>query len=138
VKAFLRCALVGFILIPNNATAAVWPASTPVCQASRDARKLIGKRVRVEGYILNLSSHGFVLTSKRRDCELGQLFLKTRRVDSSPDWRHAFARSLGPKRAILVGTVQWEKARFTRGRNPTLAVERIVYLSQRDADPKDF
>jgi hypothetical protein len=137
VRLLLVGILVG-VLSPSAAAAAVQPSAVPVCQIAHDAAKLIGKRVRVSGYIWDLSSHGFVLTSKRRDCNVGQLGLWTEDVDSSPTWRSAFANSLGPKRAVLVGTVRWQHARFGKGRNPALTVERIEYLGRREADLKDF
>ena len=138
----MRLFILGTILVgalsPNRAVAAGRPGPSPVCEVARDAAELIGKRVRVEGYIWDLSSHGFVLTGKRRDCKVGQLSLWTENVDSSPTWRRAFANSLGPKRAVLVGTVRWQRARFSGGRNPSLTVERVEYVSQREADLKDF
>lgn len=112
--------------------------AVPVCQVARNAEALIGKRVRVEGYVLNLSSHGLVLTAKRRDCDAGQLSLWTELVDSDPAWRAVFPRSFGPRRAILVGTVRWQPARFGSGRNPALTVERVDYLSRINAKDKDF
>ena len=129
VRAFFLCAVVGSVLVPTNATAAGQPASTSVCQVIRDAGKLIGKRLRVEGYIWDLDTHGFVLTGKRRHCERGLLVLLTGRVENTQTWLKAFASSPGgPKRAILVGTVGWAKARFG-GRNPALTIQQVVYLS---------
>lgn len=126
-------------LLPLSPAVAVrQSAPTTVCQVARDAAKLIGRRVRVEGYIFDLSSHGFVLIDKRQACKAGQLGLWTQHVNGSPAWHKAFANSLGPKRAILVGTVRWQKARVSGGRNPALAIERVEYLGQRDADLKEF
>jgi hypothetical protein len=128
------CAVAG----PSIAIAADQRHPAAVCQVARDAAKMIGQRVRVEGYVWDLGSHGFVLTGKRRDCKAGQLGLWTDHVDSNPAWRKAFAQSLGPKRAILIGTVRRQQARFSKGRNPGLTVERLEYLSQREANLKDF
>ena len=109
-----------------------------VCQVARHASDLIGHRVRVEGYVLDLGSHGFVLVGRRRECTAGQLGLWTADVGNSPTWRTAFSTSVGPKRAILVGIVRWEQAHFGTGHKPALRLERVEYLSQRDADLKDF
>jgi len=134
VRAFFLCAVVGSLLIPASAIAAAKPASTSVCQVSRDASKLIGKRLRVDGYVSNLGTHGFVLVGKRQDCE-GKLVLRTGQAARSKAWRKAWDDgSLVPKRAVLVGTVGWQKARFTDGRNPALTVEQVVYLSPHEAD----
>jgi hypothetical protein len=130
--------VVGAALTQSAVLAAEQLAPSPVCQVARDAAKLIGKRVRVEGYVWNLSSHGFVLTGKRRDCKSGQLGLWTKDVADNVTWRSAFATSLGPKKAILVGTVRWQQARFSGGRNPALTVERVEYLSPREADLQRF
>lgn len=138
----MRLLLLGTIIVgvlnPSMAVVAGQPAPAPVCQVARDAAKLIGKQMRVEGYVWDLGSHGFVLTGKRQDCKVGQLSLWTEQVNSSPTWRKAFANSQGPKRAILVGTVRWQKAGFSGGRNPALTVERIEYVSRSEADLKDF
>jgi len=102
------------------------------------ATKLIGKRVTVEGYIFDLSSHGFALIGKRREC-LGALFLLTEQVDSGAIWRKAFANSLGPKRAVLVGTVGWQQPHFGgSGHVPALRVERVQFLSPHEAALKNF
>jgi hypothetical protein len=137
VRAFFLCAIVGSVVVPAHAIAALQPASTSVCDVSRDAGKLIGRRLRVEGYVLNLGSHGLVLTGARRDCELGQLVLRIDHVANNKAWQKAFANSLGPKRAILVGTVGWERARFG-GRNPALTVEQVIYLSPHDTELSNF
>ena len=138
MRLFLLGTIIVGVLNPSMAVAAGKPAPSSVCQVARDAAKLIGKRVRVEGYVWDLSSHGFVLTGKRRDCKVGQLGLGTEHVKSRPTWRKAFANSQGPKRAILVGTVRWQKAGFSGGRNPALTVERVEYIGRREADLKDF
>lgn len=110
---------------------------TPVCQVIRDARELIGKRVQVDGYVQNLGSHGFVLTGRRSDCD-GILVLRIEALVSNRSWWKAFENSLGPKRATLVGTVGWQKARYDNGRNPALEVDRVLYLSPQEANPTDF
>jgi hypothetical protein len=138
VRAIFLWAVVGSLCVPANAIAAAPSASTSICQVSRDAAKLIGKRLRVEGYVFNLGSHGFVLVGKRRECE-GQLVLRIGHPGSSKAWRAAWNDgSLGPKRAILVGTVGWQKARLTDGRNPALTVEQVIYLSPHDGNLSDF
>ena len=137
MRAVTLCVVACSIVVPTEASSAKQPAATSVCELARNAAKLTGKRLQVEGYILSLSSHGFVLVGKRRDCA-SQLALRIDNVNGTDAWRKAFATSLGPKRAMLVGTVGWEKARATGGRNPSLAVEQVVYLSQREADADDF
>ena len=109
-------------------------APVSVCKVVLTAGKLIGKQVRVEGNVWNLGTHGFALTGRRPDCGDGQLGLWTSHVDRSSIWQRAFSNSSGPKRAILIGVVRWEKPRFTAGRNPALTVTEVEYLSQREAD----
>lgn len=133
----MRLLLLMIIMGALSPSVAGQSAPAPVCEVARDAAKLIGKRVRVEGYVWDLGSHGFVLTGRRQDCKFGQLGLWTQHVDSSPTWRKAFATSLGPKRAILVGIVRWQKTRLG-GRNSALTIERVDYLSRREAGTKDF
>jgi len=131
--------LTGFALLlfatPGQSAA---PPPLSVCAASESATKFIGKRVRVEGYIFDLSSHGFVLASDRTCKSRGQLKLVIKNgVYESEVWRKAFAKSLGPKRAILVGIVHWRDAR-AGGRAPALLVERVEYIANREADLKSF
>lgn len=128
-------ALAMLTIVPS---AAAQGRTLPVCHVSADAAKFIGKRVRVEGYIFDLSSHGFVLASKRNCKGRGQLGLWVQRVADTPVWRKAFTDSGGPKRAVLVGVVRWNKLRYGAGRNPALTVERVVSISSREADPEDF
>ena len=137
----MRLLLLGSILLSLGSTSSGYgehPRTSSACQVAHDAARLIGKRVRVEGYIWNLSSHGFVLAGRRRDCRVGQLRLWTDSVDGSAIWQKVFRQGLGPNRAILVGTVRWHQARFGDGHNPGLRVERIEYLSQREANVEDF
>jgi hypothetical protein len=139
MRAFFLCALVGSLIAPMSASAAGQPAPTSVCQVIRNAAKLTDKRLRVEGYVSDLGSHGFVLIGKRRDCrEEGILVLRIGRVRSNEAWRKAFAGSAGLKRAILVGKVGWVPSQYFGGRNPALTVERVIYLSQQQADESDF
>jgi hypothetical protein len=138
VRAIFLCAVFGSLAVPADAVETVQPASTSVCKVASDAAKLIGKRLRVDGYVSNLGAHGFVLVGKRRDCE-GQLVLRVRQSATGKAWRMAWNNgSLGPKRAILVGTVGWLKARYGDGRNPALTVEQVVYLSPSDSNQDDF
>lgn len=136
----MRLLVLGAIIVGALCQSMPVAAGQPahVCQVSHAAAKLIGKRLRVEGYIWDLGSHGFVLSGKRDDCKAGQLGLWTNQVNGSPAWRNAFANSLGPKRAVLVGTIRWQEARFGAGRHPALTVERVEYVSPREADLKDF
>ena len=108
-----------------------------VCTVSTDAPRFVGKRVRVEGYIFDLGSHGFVLASKRSCKEQGQLKLQIRWVSETKVWQSAFANSDGPKRAILIGVIRWKSARY-QGVIPGLDVERVAWIAARDADESDF
>jgi hypothetical protein len=138
VRAIRLCLLIGCVVSQPSAHAAAQAAAVPVCQVIRNNTKLIGKRVTVEGYIFDLSSHGFALIGKRREC-LGALFLLTEQVDSGAIWRKAFANSLGPKRAVLVGTVGWQQPHFGgSGHVPALRVERVQFLSPHEAALKNF
>jgi hypothetical protein len=126
------------LLTPAAASQLVAHQPMSVCVASANAPKLAGKRIRVEGYIFDLSSHGFVLASKRSCQSRGQLGLLTNRVHDTQVWRGAFAKSMGPKRAVLIGVVQWRKARDGGGQVPVLAVERVESIAAREADLNDF
>jgi hypothetical protein len=137
MRALLLCIIACGIVVPLGAGSAKQPTTTSVCYVARNAGKLIGKRVHAEGYVLNLGSHGFVLAAKRSDCS-SLLALHIDNVSGTEDWQKAFATSLGPRHAILVGTVGWEAAQAMQGRNPSLTVERVVYLSQHEAGANDF
>ena len=138
MRPFLFSLALGVLLNAASVASAGQFAPTPICQISRDAAKLIGKRVKVEGYIFNLGSHGFVLTGKRRDCN-AVLGLWTANVDGTPMWRRAFENSLGPKLAVLIGIMKWQQPHFGGpGHVPALTIEHVQYLSQREADLKDF
>lgn len=120
-------------------TAAVVHARTPpirpipVCKISTEAREWIGKRVTVEGYIVDLGTHGFVLVASAGCKQFNQLGLTVNQVEGTAIWRNAFSTSLGPKRGILVGVVQWRRAPMG-GFNPDLQVERIVSIAKHEAD----
>lgn len=60
-----------------------------------------------------------------------------KRVSESTRWQSAFAASDGPKRAILIGVIRRETARYD-GVIPGLDVERIESISAREADWWDF
>lgn len=137
MKAFVLYAVLGGVVIPSPSTAAGKSASASVCHVIRDARELIGERVQVDGYVQDLGSHGFVLTGMRRNCA-GILVLQIQALASNRSWWKAFGDSVGPKRATLVGTVRWVKPRYDNGRIPALKVERVLYLSSEEANPKDF
>lgn len=107
----------------------------PVCQIARDAAKLIGQRVRVEGYVWNLGTHGFVLTGERQ-CKSGLLSLSAEHVSGTPIWRKAFADKMGVRRAVLTGTVRWKKFEF--GHRPALSIERVEHVGRREADLPNF
>jgi Domain of unknown function (DUF4431) len=124
---------VALALLGSTASIASQLRTIPVCSAIWGADQLIGQRVRVEGYILSLGSHGFVLASKRRDCKRGgQLGLQVGdSVINDPSWRRAFRNSLGPKRATVIGTVKWREAGLVSARNPALTVERVQLIGER-------
>jgi hypothetical protein len=61
---YLLSAVLSFSLLAGLGPPSVGRARS-VCWVSANAGKLIGKRVRVSGYVVDLSSHGFVLTGKR-------------------------------------------------------------------------
>jgi len=104
------------------------PASA--CQIAREARKLIGKTVKVEGYIADLSSHGLALVGKQR-CAL-------KIIMSDDDVYRAFMKSYGYRdhgglnRAVLVATISWTDRHLLPGRTPALDIKRVDYLSQQE------
>lgn len=128
---------IGFLLSPNTAVAIKLPPPVSACQASKHAAQLIGRSVLVEGYVINLGSHGFALVGKRRDCPTGLLRLRTDNLGSQSVWWKRFATNLGPRRATLLGWVRWQNARFG-DRRPVLLIDQVLYLSPRESDPKDF
>ena len=121
------------LIVPTLATAT--PTRHPkidVCRIAASPKNWIGKAVRVEGYVVDLSSHGFVLTGGRGCMRHGQLGIVTNLIDGAPIWRNAFAGSSGPKRAILIGRVHWTRAQMG-GRNPSLEVLRIESIAAHEA-----
>ena len=103
-----------------------------VCRVAAQSADWIGKVVRVEGYVVNLGTHGYVLTSGRGCAGRGQLGLSTDQIDGTAIWQKAFASSDGPKRAVLIGKIRWEQARMG-GRNPALELQRVESISSREA-----
>jgi hypothetical protein len=121
------------LIAPTLATAT--PGSHPkidVCRIAATPEDWIGKAVHVEGYVVDLSSHGFVLTGGGECTGHGQLQLFINLIDRTPIWRNAFAGSSGPKRAILIGRVHWTRAQMG-GRNPSLEVLRVESIAAREA-----
>lgn len=121
------------LIAPTLATAT--PSRHPkidVCRIAATPKNWIGKAVRVEGYVVDLSSHGFVLTGGRGCMGHGQLGIVTNLIDGAPIWRNAFAGSSGPKRAILIGRVHWTRAQMG-GRNPSLEVLRVESIAAHEA-----
>ena len=127
---FRRSLLIAFALtLPASASdvANSMPKRT-VCDVHANARRLTGKRVRVEGYIFDLMSHGIVLAPGRHQCS-GLLGLEISEVEGKSAWKRFDG---GPMRATLVGTVMWEPARLG-GFNPALKVERVESLARKDS-----
>jgi hypothetical protein len=112
------------------------PAGTTtlsVCRVSAEARDWVGKRIVVQGYIVDLGSHGFALVSGRECKTNGQLALFTGNVGGSAIWQKAFTGSIGPKHAVLIGVVRWERARVS-GHVPALEVEQVASIANHEAD----
>ena len=119
--------------VPTLATATPSGQSAiDVCRIAAAPENWIGAKVRVEGYVIDLSSHGFVLVSGRGCTGHGQLGLLTNSVDGAPTWRSAFGKSSGPKRAVLIGRVRWTRAQMG-GRNAALVVLQVESIADREA-----
>lgn len=123
--------LIALALLPVPTSVAI-DSKVDVCRVSAIPANWIGKKVRVEGYIVDLSSHGFVLVSARGCTGHGQLVLLTSLVDGTMAWQSAFAESAGPKRAVLIGRVRWTQAR-AGGRIPALKVFHVESIARREA-----
>ena len=130
-------ALISALWLAQIDTARALPLrQVSVCDLTWNTAELIGQRVRVEGYIFDLSSHGIALISKRRQCSrVTSVSLMGAKV--YPLLYKAVAKSGGPKRVIIFGTVTWHPARLG-GHNPGLVVEQVEHISTHDADLKDF
>lgn len=121
------------LLLATAANPAVTNRATiSACRVAATPAAWVGKEVRIEGYIVNLSSRGFVLVAAR-GCRAGSLLgLQVNKVRHTAIWRNAdFGTVSGPKRAVLVGKVRWRQPPL-RGR-ADVEIIRLDSLSKRDA-----
>ena len=127
----LRLALVLTVLmIPALSTAAPTNLSKiDVCRVAANPTVWIGKQLRVEGFIIDLSSHGVVMASSRKCKTRGQVQLYVQSVFRTTAWNNVFTATAGPRKAVLIGTLTWQGG----GRSPALEVSRVESISASDA-----
>lgn len=111
-----------------SAHAATSPPPLTVFQVRAQASHLIGTQIRVEGYIVNLNSHGWVLATKPSCKRESQIGLRVERVEDTAAWKKAFRDSWGPKRAVLIGVLRWVNPVY-----PELTIQRVQNISSREA-----
>jgi len=118
------------LMLPALSTAA--PRNLPkinVCRVAANPTIWIGKELRVEGFIVDLHSHGVVMGSSRKCKSHGQVELYVQSVFRTTAWDNVFTSTAGPRQAILIGTLIWQEG----GRAPALEVSRVESISASDA-----
>ena len=114
--------------------------SVPICALAPHADKSIGKTVRVQGYVINLSSHGLILASRRGDCrELVQIGLRTNLMRRTSTGQKLLRIEAGAsRRATVIGIVGWTRARFSNDPIPVLFLTEVEALASSGTDLQKF
>jgi hypothetical protein len=112
------------------AMSAVPQTTAPIsaCQLSAEADAFVGGHVQVHGYVINLSSHGFILVADK-NCKTDALIQLD--VGSAMHATLVFAETAGPREATLSGTMKWGKTQLGN-RIPVLEVETVDQVSSAD------